>query len=129
MERIDGEKMKLEELRKIRKRAQSELRLREGKVRIKIVVGMGTSGIAAGSRDILKTFLEEIEKRGLTDVVVTQTGEKGFASKEPVVEVIEKDKPTVVYGNMTSEKVKRVMTEHIINGNVVSEYVIAVSEL
>jgi len=129
MERIDGEKMKLEELRKIRERAQSELRLREGKVRIKIVVGMGTSGIAAGSRDILKTFLEEIEKRGLTDVVVTQTGGKGFASKEPVVEVIEKDKPTVVYGNMTSEKVKRVMTEHIINGNIVSEYVIAVNEL
>jgi len=121
--------MKLEELRKIREKAQSEFRLRKRKVRIKIVVGTGTSGIAAGSRDILRTFLEEIKKRGLTDVVVTQTGGKGFASKEPVVEVIERNKPTVVYGNMTPEKVKRVMTEHIINGNVVSEYVIAVSEL
>jgi len=121
--------MKLEELRKIREKVQSKLRLREGKVRIKIVVGMGTSGIAAGTRDTLRTLLEEIEKRKLSDVVVTQTGEKGFASKEPVVEVIEKNKPTVVYGNMTPEKVKTVIVEHIINGNVVSEYVIAVSEL
>jgi len=129
MERINGKEMKLEELRKIREKVQSKLRLREGKVRIKIVVGMGTSGIAAGTRDTLMTLLEEIEKRKLSDVVVTQTGEKGFASKEPVVEVIEKNKPTVVYGNMTPEKVKTVIVEHIINGNVVSEYVIAVSEL
>ena len=127
--RIDGEEMKLEELRKIREKIQSKLYLREGKVRIKIVVGMGTSGIAAGNRDTLRTFLEEIEKRKLSDVVVTQTGEKGFASREPVVEVIEKNKPTVVYGNMTPEKVKRVIVEHIINGNAVSEYVIAVNEL
>jgi len=120
--------MKLEELRKIRERVQSDLRLRGGKVRIKIVVGMGTSGIAAGAREVLRAFLEEIEKRRLTDVVVTQTGEKGFASREPVVEIIEKDKSTVVYGNMTPEKVRRVMVEHIINRNVVSEYVIATSK-
>jgi len=120
--------MKLEELRKIRERVQSDLRVRGGKVRIKIVVGMGTSGIAAGAREVLRAFLEEIEKRRLTDVVVTQTGEKGFASREPVVEIIEKDKSTVVYGNMTPEKVRRVMVEHIINRNVVSEYVIATSK-
>jgi len=120
--------MKLEELRKIRKRVQSELCLRGGKVRIKIVVGMGTSGIAAGAREVLRALLEEIEKRRLTDVVVIQTGERGFASREPVVEVMEKDKPTVVYGNMTPEKVRRVMVEHIINGNVVDDYVIATAK-
>lgn len=62
--------MKLEELRKIRERVQDELRLRGGKTRIKIAVGMGTSDIAAGARDILRAFLEEIEKRRLTDVIV-----------------------------------------------------------
>ena len=102
--------------------------LRGGKVRIKIVVGMGTSGIAAGAREVLRALLEEIEKRRLTDVVVIQTGERGFASREPVVEVMEKDKPTVVYGNMTPEKVRRVMVEHIINGNVVDDYVIATAK-
>jgi len=120
--------MKLEELRKIRERVQDELRLRGGKIRIKIVVGMGTSGIAAGAREVLRIFLEEIEKRKLTDVLVTQTGEKGFASKEPVVEVVEENKPTVVYGNVTPEKARKIMVEHIINGNVVSEYVIALSK-
>jgi len=92
------------------------------------VVGMGTSGIAAGAREVLRALLEEIEKRRLTDVVVIQTGERGFASREPVVEVMEKDKPTVVYGNMTPEKVRRVMVEHIINGNVVDDYVIATAK-
>jgi len=33
--------MKLEELRKIRERVQRDLRLRGGKVRVRIVVGMG----------------------------------------------------------------------------------------
>ncbi|RLE08160.1 (2Fe-2S) ferredoxin domain-containing protein [Candidatus Aerophobetes bacterium] len=119
--------MKLEELRKIRERMGSELRLRGGKVRIRIVVGMGTSGIAAGAREVLRTFLEEIEKRKLNDVVVAQTGEKGFASKEPLVEIIEEDRSTVVYGNMTPEKARRVMVEHIVNGNVVGDYVVAIA--
>jgi len=120
--------MKLEELRKIRERVQRDLRLRGGKVRVRIVVGMGTSGIAAGAREVLRAFLEEIEKRKLTDVIVTQTGEKGFASREPVVEIVERDKPTVVYGNMTPEKAKKVMVEHVINGNVVSDYVMATTK-
>jgi len=120
--------MKLEELRKIRERVRRDLRLRGGKVRVRIVVGMGTSGIAAGAREVLRAFLEEIEKRKLTDVIVTQTGEKGFASREPVVEIVERDKPTVVYGNMTPEKAKKVMVEHVINGNVVSDYVMATTK-
>jgi len=61
-------------------------------------------------------------------VIVTQTGEKGFASREPVVEIVERDKPTVVYGNMTPEKAKKVMVEHVINGNVVSDYVMATTK-
>ena len=118
--------MKLEELRKIRERVQDDLRLRGGKARVKIVVGMGTSGIAAGARPVLSAFLDEIEKRRLTDVVVTQSGEKGLASQEPVVEIVERDKSRIVYGTMTPEKARRVVAEHVINGMVVEEYVLAV---
>ncbi len=116
--------MNLEELKKIREKAQKDVELRQKQARIRIVVGMGTSGIAAGARDVLKTFVEEVGKRNLTDVIVTQTGEKGLASQEPMVEVFEENKPAVVYGNMDSEKAKRVVVEHVVNGQPVSEFAI-----
>ncbi|MCR4428052.1 MAG: (2Fe-2S) ferredoxin domain-containing protein [Caldiserica bacterium] len=120
--------MKLEELRKIREKAQQELGLREGKARIRVIIGMGTSGIAAGARETLRAFLAEIENRNLTDVLVTQTGEKGLASQEPVVVVEEPGKPRVIYGMVTPEVAKRIVAEHIVNGVVVSEYVVQVEE-
>ena len=57
--------MNLEELKKIREKAQKDVELRQKQARIRIVVGMGTSGIAAGARDVLKTFVEEIGRRNL----------------------------------------------------------------
>ncbi len=120
--------MKLEDLRKIREKAQKEMKLREGNVRIKVEVGMGTAGIAAGARETLKAFLDEIEKRGLKDVLVTQTGERGLSSHEPVVTVIEEGKPQIVYGNVTPDIARKIVAEHIINGNPLSEYVVEVKE-
>jgi len=116
--------MNLEELKKIRERAQKDVELRQKESRIRIIVGMGTSGIAAGARDVLKTLVEEIGRRNLTDVVVTQTGEKGLASQEPLVEVYEEGKPLVVYGNMSAEKAKRMVVEHVVNGNPIAEFAI-----
>jgi len=118
--------MKLEDLRKIRERASKELSLRKGDARVKVVVGMGTSGIAAGARDVMATFLDEIATRNLADVMVTQTGERGLASSEPVVEVHVEGEPTVVYGLMTADRVRRVVVEHLVNGNPVTDFVIEV---
>jgi NADP-reducing hydrogenase subunit HndB len=118
--------MNLEELKKIREKAQKDVELRQKQARIRIVVGMGTSGIAAGARDVLKTFVEEIGRRNLSDVTVTQTGEKGLASQEPLVEVYEEGKPLVVYGNMSAERAKRVVVEHVVNGNPVTEFALEV---
>jgi (2Fe-2S) ferredoxin len=86
---------------------------------------MGTSGIATGAREVMKALLDEVAARNLTDVLVTQTGEKGLSSMEPVVDIIEEGKPTVTYGNMTAEKARRVVAEHIVNGRVVNDYVVA----
>jgi (2Fe-2S) ferredoxin len=116
--------MNLDDLKAIREKAQKDIQLRQKEARIKVVVGMGTSGIAAGARDTLKTFVDEIARRNLTDVVVTQTGEKGLASQEPMIEVLEEGKPTVIYGNIDSEKAKKIVAEHIVNGHPVVDYVI-----
>jgi len=120
--------MKIEELRKIREEAEKDLDLRRGKAKMKVIVSMGTSGIAAGAREVLAAFLDEIIKHNIKDVVVTQSGERGYASFEPVVEVSEEGKATVIYGNMNPEKVKNVVNKHIIGGEPVTEYVVETVE-
>ncbi len=120
--------MKLEDLRKIRERAAKDLHLRTGKARAKIIVSMGTSGIAAGAREVLSAFLDAIEKFNVTDVVVTQSGDKGYDSFEPVAEVREEGKPTVIYGKLTPEAARRIVKEHLLEGRPVAEYIIEVKE-
>jgi len=115
----------LADLKSIREKAQQDMKLRGAEYRVKVIVGMGTSGIAMGAREVMKTLLEEISRRQLTDVVVTQTGEKGLSSMEPVVDVIEEGKPKITYGYMNIEKAKRIVAEHIVNGTVVSDFVVA----
>lgn len=116
--------MKLSDLKKIREKTQMDMRLRDGQARIKVVIDMGTSGIAAGARETLKTFLEEIEKRTLKDVIVTQTGERGLSAHEPVVTLKEDGKPEVVYGDVSVEIARKIVAEHIVNGRPVSANVL-----
>ena len=49
----------LEELRKLREKAKEDMKMRSSNYKIKIVVGMGTSGIAMGAREVMKTTIEE----------------------------------------------------------------------
>jgi len=118
----------LEELRKIREKAQQQMKLRSTEGKFKIVVGMGTSGIAMGAREVMKAILEEVSARDLTDVIVTQTGEKGLSSIEPVVDIIEKDKPVVTYGHVTPEIARKIIAEHIVNGRLVADFVVATKQ-
>jgi NADP-reducing hydrogenase subunit HndB len=118
----------LEELRKIREKAQHNMKLRESNYRIKIVVGMGTSGIAMGAREVRQAIIDEVSRRHLDDVMVTQTGEKGLSSMEPVVDVIEEGRPTITYGKIDAEKARRIVVEHVVNGTILEEYVVATKE-
>lgn len=120
--------MKPEELKKIREKARARLQLRSGEVRVRIVVGMGTSGIAAGARGVLKAILEEVARRNLTDVAVTQTGERGLAAKEPVVEVHEEGRVTV-YGEVDEALARRIVVEHVVNGRPIQDRIIEVREV
>lgn len=115
----------LAELQAIRDKARSRVTLREGQDdAIRVLVGMATCGIAAGARPVLTTLVDEVAKRGLQNVMVTQTGCIGICQFEPVVEIVEPGKEKVTYVKMTSEKVTRVVNDHLVNGNVVTEYTI-----
>lgn len=75
---------------------------------------MATCGIAAGARPVLTAFIDELEKRGITNVQVTQTGCIGICQFEPVVEVVTPGKDKVTYVKMTPEMAVRVVNDHII---------------
>ena len=95
---------------------------------IRVVVGMATCGIAAGARPVMLAFMDEIKKRGLTNVTVSQTGCIGMCRLEPMVDVIVPGKTKVTYVNMNPDMVPRIVTEHIVNGNPVMEYTIGAAE-
>ncbi len=115
----------LAELKAIRDRAQAELQMRqENPNAARVLVGMATCGIAAGARPVLNAFVEEIAKRGLKDVTVTQTGCIGICQYEPVVEVEIPGEEKVTYVKMTPEKAVKVVNDHLVNHNVVTEYTI-----
>ncbi|NLI55590.1 NADH-quinone oxidoreductase subunit F, partial [bacterium] len=62
------------------------------------------------------------------DVIVSQTGEKGLITHQPIVRIEEIGKSSVIYGDVTPEIAKRIIEEHIIKGNPVFDYVIQTGE-
>lgn len=115
----------IEELKKLRDKAQEQMGIRkDGEDKMRVAVGMATCGIAAGARPVLTTFMEEIATRKLKDVAVTQTGCIGVCQFEPVVEITDDKHGKVTYVKVTPEMVKRIVADHVVNGNVVEEYTI-----
>ena len=115
----------LEELAALREQMKNKVAMRQDNSNAtRVVVGMATCGIAAGARPVLSAFVEEVNRRGLQGVVVTQTGCIGMCKLEPIVEVFQPGKEKVTYVKMSPEKVGRVVTEHLANGNPVTEYTV-----
>ena len=91
---------------------------------IRVVVGMATCGIAAGARPVMDAFAAEVEKQGLKNIAVSQTGCVGMCKYEPMVDVYVPGQEKVTYVHMTPEKAARVVEEHIKGGKPVEEYTI-----
>ncbi|MBA2133611.1 (2Fe-2S) ferredoxin domain-containing protein [Capillibacterium thermochitinicola] len=114
----------LAELEKIRDQARRLTELRGEKPQTKVVIGMGTCGIAAGARETMKAILDEINKRNLTGIAVTPTGCLGLCEQEPIVEVEIPDQPRIVYGKISAEKARQIVAKHLVNNNIIDEWVI-----
>ena len=119
----------LAELQAIRDRARAAVNIRENsEAKTRVLVGMATCGIAAGARPVLTAIVDEVAKRDLSDIMVTQTGCIGICKYEPVVEVIDANGDKTTYVKMTPEKALRVVNDHLVNGNVVTEYTIGANQ-
>ncbi|MBQ2964103.1 MAG: (2Fe-2S) ferredoxin domain-containing protein [Clostridia bacterium] len=115
----------LAELQAIKERTLKAMTARnDSEENTRIVVGMATCGIAAGARPVLNAFTEEIARRSLKGVTVSQTGCIGMCQYEPIVEVFVPGQEKVTYVQMSADKVAKVVSDHIVNGNIVTEFTV-----
>jgi NADP-reducing hydrogenase subunit HndB len=113
----------IEELKKVREEAKKDLMTRV-QTGTRIIIGMGTCGIAAGAREVMQNVLKELDTRHIEAHVET-VGCVGMCAKEPLVDIEQAGKARVRYGNITAEKVSRLIEEHLIRGQVIQEWAIS----
>ncbi len=119
-------KITIEDLNKISQQVKDTISLRQGIGRCRVVVHMGTCGIAAGARTVMTALMKELESRGTQDVILTTSSCAGLCSREPMVTVEVKDQPPVKYVDLTPDKAKEILEKHVVGGEIVNEYAFSV---
>ena len=119
----------LEELKAIREKMKRQMDVRDNdENNIRVVVGMATCGIAAGARPVMTAFLDEINRRGLANITVSQTGCIGVCRLEPVAEVFVPGEEKVTYVRLRPEMIPAIVEQHLVNHNVIQDYTIGAAE-
>jgi NADP-reducing hydrogenase subunit HndB len=111
------------ELKKLREEMRQSYQVRS-QTSTRIIVGMGTCGIAAGAREVMHAIMAELEKRKIEANVET-TSCIGMCVKEPLVDIEQAGQPRVTYGNIKPDMVQRLLEEHLIHGKIISEWAVA----
>ena len=119
-------KLKIGDLERIRDKVRKTSSLRQGKARAKVTIHMGTCGIAAGARGILSALMEEIERAKIKDVIVTTSGCAGLCSREPMATLEITGEPPMKYVDLTPDKIKEILHQHIVNGDMIKKYAFAI---
>lgn len=115
-------KLKPEDLKNISEKMRKMRILREGTARARVIMHMGTCGIAAGTRNVMNALLAELEEKDIKDVIVTTSGCAGLCSREPMATVEIIGQAPVKYADLNEEKIKRILSEHVLEGKIVIEY-------
>jgi NADP-reducing hydrogenase subunit HndB len=112
----------LADLRKKKMEIEQKIKLREKSINpdnyVQIKVGMATSGIASGAKEVMDYLIEECEKRGI-DAVITQTGDMGYCFAEPTIEVTIPNEEPIVFGYVDIKKADEIIEKYIKNGELV----------
>lgn len=117
-------KMTLEALRALRegKKAEIDRRDTDGKD-VHIIIGMGTCGIAAGAKQVLEAFIDEIAAKKIENVTVKQTGCMGLCYVEPTVEVKVPGMPDTIYGKVDADVARKILKDHVVGKKLVSDHI------
>jgi NADP-reducing hydrogenase subunit HndB len=118
----------LDELRAIRDGMKKQVDLREkGESTddmIEILVGLATCGIAAGARETMNAFTEEIERLKIDNVKIIKVGCMGYCHSEPTVQLSIPGQEPTLYGNVNGDVAKDIIEQHVLNGKLVDEHVL-----
>ena len=114
--------MSIEDFKKLQEESRRSIRMRT-KTGTRIIVGMGTCGIAAGARETLQAIVAELQRREI-DAHVTTVGCIGMCASEPLVDFEQAEGGRITYGQVKPSMIPRLIEEHLINGRVVPEWVV-----
>ena len=109
----------LADLRKMKRELQTKIQLRENAENpesvVQVRVGMATSGIASGAKEVYSYFNEEMAKRNLNGITI-QVGDMGYCYAEPTVEVLIPGKDPIVFGYVDVKKADEIIEKYIKEG-------------
>jgi NADP-reducing hydrogenase subunit HndB len=112
----------LADLRKMKEDLHAKIQLRERsdspEAIIQIKVGMATSGIASGAKEVMTYMVEELDKRNI-DALVLQVGDMGYCYAEPTIEITRPGEEPVVFGYVDIAKADEIIEKYIKNGELV----------
>jgi NADP-reducing hydrogenase subunit HndB len=114
--------LSIEDFKKLQEESRRSIRMRT-KAGTRIIVGMGTCGIAAGARETLQAIVAELQRREI-DAHVTTVGCIGMCASEPLVDIEQAEGTRITYGSVKPEMIPRLIDEHLIKGRVVREWVV-----
>lgn len=86
---------------------------------IQVKVSLATCGIAAGAKDVMTAFIKAFSAEN-TKAIVTKAGCMGFCHAEPTAEIIVPGRNPIVFGNLSSDNVGKVIKDYIDEGNIPS---------
>ncbi|MFZ7133726.1 MAG: NADH-quinone oxidoreductase subunit F, partial [Eubacteriales bacterium] len=93
---------------------------------MKVKVGLGSCGIAAGGRKVLKALQDEAKKYNL-DVEIEETGCIGMCFFEPIVDIVDGEE-TYSYGFVDENIAKKIIDSHVKDGEILEENIIYTSK-
>jgi len=102
--------------RKVKSQASSQWDAMQHSDKLRILIGMGTCGRAAGAEDILDVLNQELVEQNI-QADILPVGCIGLCYAEPLIEVIKPGKPSVFYGNLTPELVSEIIADYLIADN------------
>jgi len=89
-----------------------------------VSVGLGTCGISAGGERVFKAFQDELNERPNT-FVLKETGCVGMCYREVLVEISNGNGSGHMYGDVTPDKVGRIIEEDVLSDKTIDEWLVS----
>jgi NADP-reducing hydrogenase subunit HndB len=118
-------KLTVQDLKKIKEDATKSIYLRGEKGNIRVIIHMGTCGIAAGARDVMTALMEEMAQGDYPHIRVMASGCMGLCSSEPNVTVEIEEQSPIVYQHVDSNKMRQIFKQHVLLGKVQTDFALA----